>query len=204
MDYDWKEILKEKSDRELYDIYCGKSALPVSAVEFAKTELENRKFNFEDTKDLIYKQKFNALAEEATRINLFLQNNPRSTLKFSLIIMIVILVPLFLYFGYNDVPLIVPIFVSAIAIPGMLIDTAIRNRIRMKKISRLEIIEKELRTLIDQQNQTVTSTENKLSYMEFDNTVKSKVLGSLKFNRNVAWIVIILLLIIMLIKFFMK
>jgi hypothetical protein len=204
MDYDWQEIFKEKTNKELYDIYCGRSGLPVSAVEFAKIELEKRNFNFENIEDLAYEQKFNSLAEEATKINLFLQNNPNSSLKFKLIMSIIAVVPLFLFFGLNDVPLIIPIIISAFAIPATLISTAITDRIRRKKISRLEILEKELRTLIDQQNQSVTNTEKKLSISEFDNTVKTKVLSSLKFNRNVAYIVAIILLAIMLIKFFLK
>ena len=52
MDYDWTEILKEKSTRELYDIYCGNSFLPETVIPIAKLELEKRHFNFEDIESL--------------------------------------------------------------------------------------------------------------------------------------------------------
>jgi len=46
MSYNWEEILKEKSDIELFNIYKGRTHLSGEAVEFAKKELENRNVDF--------------------------------------------------------------------------------------------------------------------------------------------------------------
>jgi hypothetical protein len=48
MTYDWEEIFENKSDKELYEIYCGNSLLPELTIPLAKNELKKRKFDFEN------------------------------------------------------------------------------------------------------------------------------------------------------------
>ena len=48
MEYNWTEIFKNKSEKELYNIYIGRSTLGSEVMQFARIELENRKFNFEN------------------------------------------------------------------------------------------------------------------------------------------------------------
>jgi len=48
MNYDWEEIFKSKTNKELYDIVCGKTTLTSEAITYAKSELENRNFDFEN------------------------------------------------------------------------------------------------------------------------------------------------------------
>jgi hypothetical protein len=48
MTYNWEEIFKSKSTKELYFIYIGKSFLPNETIAFARKELENRNFDFRD------------------------------------------------------------------------------------------------------------------------------------------------------------
>lgn len=49
MSYDWEKIFKEKTTKELLEIYTGHSFLPKSVIPFAKKELKKRNFEFEDT-----------------------------------------------------------------------------------------------------------------------------------------------------------
>lgn len=46
MGYNWEEIFKSKSNKELYRIYKGDTTLPVEAKAYAERELELRKFDF--------------------------------------------------------------------------------------------------------------------------------------------------------------
>lgn len=46
MQYNWEEILANKTDQELFDIVCGHSLLPSTTVPLAKNELEKRNFDF--------------------------------------------------------------------------------------------------------------------------------------------------------------
>ena len=200
MDYNWQEIFKEKSNKELYDIYCGNSFLPISVLEFAKKELENRNFDFKDTKNMIMELKVEALAEEASRINLFLQKRPHVSLKSGLITMLILLFLFILFSQYYDIPIIFPILISGFASLGFLIDSLITNYIRKKKFIRLEKIEKEIRSLISQQNQN-NNKEDTLSMFDFDKIVQTKVLSDLKQDRNLAIVVVLILITILLIKF---
>jgi hypothetical protein len=48
MDYNWEEIFKDKTDKELYKICVGDSFLPASSIPFARKELERRNFDFKN------------------------------------------------------------------------------------------------------------------------------------------------------------
>jgi len=56
MTYNWEEIFKSKSDKELLQIYQGKTMINGDAIEFAKHELLNRGVDFENL-DNYYKRK---------------------------------------------------------------------------------------------------------------------------------------------------
>lgn len=64
MEYNWKEIFKNKSDRELYSIYLGKSMLGTDAKEFARIELEERNFSFDNMSKQRRKWELENLIEE--------------------------------------------------------------------------------------------------------------------------------------------
>jgi hypothetical protein len=64
MDYNWEEIFKDKSNKDLYDIYIGNSTLPKSTIPLAKRELENRNFDFEDMETNRAAWKLNNLIQE--------------------------------------------------------------------------------------------------------------------------------------------
>ena len=48
MSYNWEKIFKNKTNKELYEIVIGKKVLSKEAIKYAKTELENRDFDFEN------------------------------------------------------------------------------------------------------------------------------------------------------------
>ena len=64
MTYNWKEIFKNKTNKELYDIYLGNSLLDSDVVEFARIELENRNFNFQNLNKQKQKWELENLIEE--------------------------------------------------------------------------------------------------------------------------------------------
>ena len=65
MEYNWEEIFKDKSNKELYDIYIGNSAfLPKSTIPVAKRELENRNFDFENMEANLAAWKLTRLIQE--------------------------------------------------------------------------------------------------------------------------------------------
>jgi len=79
MNYDWEKIFKNKSNRELYDIFIGKKILSKKAVEIAKSELERRKFDFSKVKDyhdvwelgsIISEEEFSEFNDRTTYVSL--------------------------------------------------------------------------------------------------------------------------------------
>ena len=64
MAYNWKEIFKNKTDKELYDIYLGNSSLGSDVMEFARIELGNRNFNFQNLDKHSQKWELENLIEE--------------------------------------------------------------------------------------------------------------------------------------------
>jgi hypothetical protein len=48
MQYDWEKIFNDKSDKELYDIFVGKTLLNQEAIKYAEDELKQRNFNFDN------------------------------------------------------------------------------------------------------------------------------------------------------------
>jgi hypothetical protein len=64
MKYDWKNIMKEKTTRELYQIATGKSHLDKDAQIEAEYELKNRKLSLENADRIIKKIELESLIQE--------------------------------------------------------------------------------------------------------------------------------------------
>lgn len=78
MDYNWTEIFKNKTTRELYDIYLGKSILGPEHKEYARIELERRNFDFDNLDKQRKKWELERLIEEE-KSNYFIPfRSPRS------------------------------------------------------------------------------------------------------------------------------
>jgi len=67
--YNWPEILKNKSRKELYDIYLGKSLLNSEAEKYAEIELRNIGFKFDNLELEKEKMELESLIEEKTSSN---------------------------------------------------------------------------------------------------------------------------------------
>jgi len=66
MNYDWEKIFKGKTNKELYQIYLGNTHLPKQTSNYAKKELENRNFDFNDMQNNKAAWKLKDLIEEET------------------------------------------------------------------------------------------------------------------------------------------
>lgn len=69
MNYNWIEIFKNKTDKELFIIYSGQSLLDKEAREFAELELKRRNFNFKDIDKYKAKWKLEKLFQEEKENN---------------------------------------------------------------------------------------------------------------------------------------
>ncbi|MDE5419032.1 hypothetical protein L3073_07520 [Ancylomarina sp. DW003] len=64
MSYNWEKIFKNKSDKELYEIFVGRQKLNKDAKYFAEKELTARKFNFKNVERHQKKWQLEKLIEE--------------------------------------------------------------------------------------------------------------------------------------------
>lgn len=64
MSYDWEKIYKDKSDKELYEIFLGRMHLGQESKEYAKKELKSRNFDFDNIDTYKKKWMLEKLIEE--------------------------------------------------------------------------------------------------------------------------------------------
>ena len=64
MSYDWKEIMKSKTTKELFEIAIGKTQLDKEAMNAADDELKNRNFSLENKEPIRNKIEFESLVKE--------------------------------------------------------------------------------------------------------------------------------------------
>jgi len=106
MSYDWEKIFKSKTNKELYNIVCGKTTLSSETIPYAKSELENRNFDFENMEANMDAWKLSSLIEDYDYAELEISRskfNHISIKKYLLIISVTAII-LLIYFmvQYQD------------------------------------------------------------------------------------------------------
>lgn len=102
MEYNWEEIFKKKSNKELYDIYIGKSILPQTIRPVAKKELERRKFDFENMEANRIAWELSGLVEDEIFFNSQVYGNKFIHIPFKFYLLsIAVFMALFIFFSQN-------------------------------------------------------------------------------------------------------
>ena len=108
MTYNWEKIFKSKSDKELFQIYLGKTHLDTEAKSFAEAELKIRNFDFNNLERHRKKWELEELVEEEKENKRFLgvrtaRSNDFLTMGiFALVLMIAGVLNMF--FNFLDTP----------------------------------------------------------------------------------------------------
>ena len=76
--YNWEVIFKNKTEKELIEIYSGKSQLNFEAEIFAGLELKNRDYDFQKIED-IHKRKIEELKYMNTKLVLLIKKQLKHT-----------------------------------------------------------------------------------------------------------------------------
>ena len=148
MTYDWKEIFKNKTTRELYDIYSGKSALPEEPVQFAKEELDKRNFDFKNIGLFKESSKLEDITADIDYLSLGINRRTRFSIYAYLILILVFIPATYIVFkikkiDINTLYIILPSCIIILTITILI--TNLIYKIRFKKLRdlikiRLEII----------------------------------------------------------------
>ena len=201
MQYNWTEILKEKTSKELYDIYSGNSFLPDEVIPFARLELENRHFNLTDVESLKDSFKLENIEEELDNLCIELSKRPYFNLKTSLIVIsllitfIVVLLKL-QNINFNDLPPIFWIASIAIVVFIMLLDNYIYKKL-FQKFKNLEDKKTELLTKFERRG----LNDQKLRLIdELSAQSKLRIQEAIRVNKFIAAIMFIIVTISVIIK----
>jgi len=111
--YNWEEICRKKSDKELYRIYKGKTLLDKEAKAYALKELKRRDFKFDEIDKYKKKWELEDLIEEAETEAKPIEGIPEYkfdifTLIVGLVLFAALLIDLFIDIGFirnpNNLP----------------------------------------------------------------------------------------------------
>ncbi len=75
MSYDWKEIMKSKSIKELFEIATGRLHLDKEAMNAAEDELKNRNFSLDNKEPIRNNIEFESLVKEQEEEDFRLKNS---------------------------------------------------------------------------------------------------------------------------------
>jgi hypothetical protein len=197
MDYNWTEIFKKKTTKELFEIYCGRTFLSISAIEYAKKELENRQFDFQGFHDYDLEKKYKALIDETSDLKIRINSRRYYTKRYLLIATPIASLILFILSFFILHSIKMAIILSSCSAIIFLVSDLIDNRIRKKQLDRLQFLKSELQSLILEQ--TRRNIEKKFSQEDFEKEIKIEYDKSRKFYLLVAIIFFVLIIILNLI-----
>ena len=158
MSYDWQEVFKNKTSKELYKIYLGDTLLPSETKEFARNELERRNFNFDNIEAHKTAWKLSNLIEEDNYLNSEMSGQGRVLfVSFKLYLFFLLLFFLFMYFmtGFQQKDtfeqLMTGLIASGVIGVLVLINNYFYKRIQVQKEKRKNRI-KEIENSLKEQN----------------------------------------------------
>jgi len=202
MDYNWAEIFENKSDKELYNIYQGKSFLPRSVIPFAEDELKRRGFDFNNLELASETWRLSDIDEELEYLSLRNLEKPKVSFRQYLFIVLAVVLFTAIVFPKLHQPNILLIsLLAGIGFLSLLILSINRDyNKRIRQIS--ELIEKKneiLEGITDKEGSR--KKQQILDELAIQN--EERIEESKQINKNVL-IVMITALIIILVIIFLK
>jgi hypothetical protein len=202
MDYNWIEIFKEKSTKELYDIYCGNSFLPKTVIPIAKLELEKRKFNFDDIESFKDTLKLEDVERELDDLYIELSIRPSFTVKSSIFMGSVSIISIIIFFKLLNIELYPDaLLVWLIITPLMIILIIVNNYIHKRFTIKFQNLEDKKSKILEKfENRGLI--EHKLKLIEELSSQSMKRLQeSYRANRILGLIITIAFTIYLILKY---
>jgi hypothetical protein len=151
MSYDWEKIFESKTNKELYDIVIGRRILSQEAVKFAKTELENRNFNFSNMEANKAGWEISSLIEEEVYANSGISFRRAAYIPYKLLMFIVSGIAIVYYilnkYTEYDIPLEAAVYFAGISAFYILLNNfifRIQNQARNKRIEKIRELKEKL------------------------------------------------------------
>ena len=155
MSYDWEKIFENKTNKELYDIVVGRKVLSKEAVNYAKTELENRNFDFDNMEANKAAWEISSLIEEEDYARLELTGRRAKHISIKLLLLIITGITIIYFIATKftdfDIPVEMALFSIAISTLFILLNNFQAKKQKQAHNKRIEKI-KELKEKLDQEN----------------------------------------------------
>lgn len=189
MSYNWEKIFENKTNKELYDIVTGRNVLSKEAVKYAKTELENRNFDFGNIEANRAAWEMSSLIEEEDYVRLEITGRIAKHISVR-ILFIIISVIFIIYFVLKDFPeynfpLGIAIFFSGLAAVFILLNNFQARKQKLAQERRIERIN-QLKDKMDKEN-----------LLTKDNVIKDEIkrhrIEELKGIKIISYIMIVIL-----------
>jgi hypothetical protein len=186
MSYDWEKIFENKTNKELYDIVIGKKVLSNEAMKFAKTELENRNFDFDNMEANKAAWEISSLIEEDDYARLEITGRRANHISirnlFIIIAGIFIIYFVLSKFPDYDFPLGMAFFFSGLATVFILLNNIQAKRQKLAQEKRIEKIT-QLKEKLDKQN--LLTTDNPIK-----NEIQRHRLEEIKGIKTISYLMI--------------
>ena len=155
MAYNWKKIFKTKTNKELYDIVVGRKVLSNEAVEYAKAELDNRNFEYDDMEANNAVWEISRLVDEENLARLEISGSRAKPISIKVLLLIILAICIFYfvapkYLGF-DFPLGIFLFLVIFSTLYVVLNNFQAKKQKQTQIQRLERI-KELKEKLEQEN----------------------------------------------------
>lgn len=198
MDYDWIEIFKSKSDKELYEIYSGKSFLPKSAIPIAKDELSKRGFDFNNMELNTDKWRLSDIEEEIDFLSQRNLEKPKMSFRqYLFIISAICLIAIVFFFKLEETKILLFSLLAGIGFPSLLILS--NNRDYNKRIEHLNGLIEKKKTILNKINNK-DSKEKQQILEELSIQSEKRIEERRSINKNIFIVMFLALLIYLIIK----
>jgi len=189
MYYNWIEIFKEKSTKELYEIFCGNSLLPNATIPLAKKELERRNFDFISTTVIKDSLKLSEIEEQLDYLIIELNRKPRLPLKQEFII--IGLVALLLFFVFKNSDSNVIMFLIPITTVLLIIAVGIDYFIYKRLLVKIDILNSKKLSLLKRFDDKGLLLEKNKVIEEISNQSKIRLQKAHRLNRILGHVITI-------------
>ena len=155
MSYDWEKIFENKTNKELYDIVVGRKVLSKDAVKYAKTELKNRNFDFDNMEANKAAWEISSLIEEEDYARLEITSRRAKHISLKVLFLIIFGTAIIYFiaskFSDFDFPLDMALFIIAVSALFILLNNFQAKKQKQAQKKRFEKI-KELKEKLENEN----------------------------------------------------
>ena len=197
MDYNWEEIFKSKTTKELYEIYRGSTYLPEETISIAKQELERRDFDFNNLEYYHALWKIESISDEIDYFNFDLSFR-RFYPPYYILIFIAVISIITTYFTWNDTKGRINPYLMTVILLFYVVAFLSSNYFYNKRLLQINNLIEEKKLLLDK----ISNHELRQKKASMIGDLSTKHVRRIKDYKLVSMLLIVFILIAILLRIF--